>query len=607
MRKYTISVRSLTFAALIAPSLHAQTDWAFYGKDPGGARYSTLTQINPANVAALRPVWTYDPGETAASFETTPLVIGNVMYVSTPRERVVALDAETGREIWSYDLHVPRPNSHRGVSYWPGDRKTPARIVAATSDGRLFLLDAKTGKPAGGFGDNGVVNLRAGVTDKFPNALYGVSSPPAVYRNLIILGPRTQESPPKGPTSEIRAFDVFTGKRVWSFHTLPQPGEPGYETWAPDFWKDGSGPSAWAPLSLDVERGLVFVPTGQPAEGGDPAGRVGTNLYANCLLALDAATGKLKWYYQTVHHDVWDYDVPAQPTLVDVVQNGRKIPAVAQITKHGLLFILNRLTGQPIFGVEERPVPAQQARGEALWPKQPYPVKPPSLARNNMTADEISRITPEAARYCADLVANRSFEGAFSPSGDRPSIQFPATIGGGNWGGVSFDSARALIFVNTSSLGSLVGGQPPSNRFVDQDHYPCNQPPWGELAAVNANTGDVAWRVPLGSYKQLEDKGIYNAGAANLGGPISTASGLVFIGATNDFRFRAFDAQTGKQLWMIDLDGHALATPITYQGRNGRQYLGIITGGPSYLNGVGPQRSDVPGKITVFALPDSKK
>ena len=606
MRDVTIRLlNSVLLVGLLLPALAAQSDWAFYGKDPGGTRYSTLSQINSQNVATLREVWTYNPGEPSLSFETTPVVIDHVMYVSTPHERVVALDAETGREIWSHDLQVRRPNSHRGVSYWPGDRQTPPRVIAATSDGRLFALDAKSGKPVEAFGDNGVVNLRAGVTDRFPNALYGVSSPPAIYRNLIILGPRTQESPAKGPSGEIRAFDVLSGKRVWSFHTLPQPGEPGYETWGPDFWKDGSGPSAWAPLSLDLDRGLVFVPTGNPAGGGDPAGRKGTNLYANCLLALDAATGKLKWYYQMVHHDVWDYDVPAQPTLLDVVQNGRKIPAIAQITKHGLLFILNRVTGQPIFGVEERPVPKGEL--EELWPTQPFPLKPPALARNTLSASEVSRITPESERYCADLFATRTFEGPFSPRGTHPSIQFPSTIGGGNWGGISFDALHALIFVNTSSLGGLAGGGAPSNRFVDQDHYPCNHPPWGELTAVNANTGDIVWRVPLGSYKQLEDKGIYNAGAANLGGTISTAGGLVFIGATNDFRFRAFDAQSGKQLWMIDLDGHALATPITYEGRDKRQYLAIATGGPSYLTGVGPQATNLPGKITVFALPDSKK
>ena len=600
-------VDGLALTLFFLPALlPAQTDWAFYGNDPGGTRYSNLSQITPRNVATLQPVWTYDPGETTTSYEVTPLVIGDVMYASTPNGRVVALDAENGHELWSFDMKV-RPNSYRGVSYWPGDKQTPPRIVAATTDGRLFEIDAKSGKAVTAFGDNGMVNLRAGVADNYPNALYGISSPPAIFHNLIILGPRTQEGGAKGPLSDIRAFDAFTGKTVWEFRPLPRPGEPGYETWGPDFWKDGAGPSAWAPLSFDAERGLIFVPTGNPAGGGDPAGRKGMNLFSNCLVALDAATGKMKWYYQMVHHDVWDYDVTAQPTLVDVVKGGTKIPAVAQITKQGLLFILNRITGEPVFGAEEREVAKAQPQGDELWPTQPFPLKPPPLARMTMTADEVSKISPESQKFCSEMFASRVIEGPFSPKGAKPSIQFPSSIGGGNWGGVAFDPSRALIFVNTSDLGGVSGGNAPSNRFVDQDHYPCNQPPWGALTAVNANTGDIAWRVPLGSYKELEAKGIFNAGAGNMGGPLATASGLVFIGATDDFRFRAFDSQTGKQLWMIDLDGDALASPITFSGKNGRQYLAIVTGGPSYLNGVGPQRSNIHGKIAVFGLPDAAK
>jgi len=627
-----LTLRSLLLAGILLPALCAQNDWPVFGHDSGATRFSPLAQINTRNVATLRPVWTYEAGEVAGSFEVTPLVIGNVMYISTPRERVLALDADTGREIWAFEgSRVPRPSPHRGVSYWPGDRQTPPRIFAATTDGRLYALDAKSGKPAASFGDNGMLNLRAGVADKFPNAPYGFSSPPAIYKNIIILGPRTQESPAKGPAGDIRAFDAINGKQVWTFHTLPRPGEPGFETWGPEFWKDGSGPSAWAALTVDQERGLVFIPIGNPAGGGDPADRKGNDRYANCVVALDAATGHLRWYFQTVHHDVWDYDAPAPPTLIDVVQNGRKIPALAQITKHGMLFLLDRITGKPIFGAEERPVPQSKIAGEELSPTQPFPLKPPPLARNRMTASEISRITPESERFCADLVANRELGGPFPARGAGPSINFPSSIGGGNWGGVSFDASLGLIFVNTSNLGSVSGGRggrgpaggaPPAGkkaagdseagryfgetggpRFVDQDRYPCNQPPWGELIAVNANTGDIAWRVTLGSYKELEDKGIKDTGAANLGGSIATAGGLLFIGATNDLRFRAFDSRTGKQLWMVDLDGNALATPVTYQSRNGKQYLAVISGGPAYLNSVGPQRSGVPSKITAFALP----
>ena len=628
--------RAALLVALLLPSLAAQTDWPQYGHDPGGARYSPLTRITPGNVATLKPAWIWDPGENSLSFETTPLVVGNVMFVSTPRERVVALDADTGNELWSFDTKVTAPSTHRGVSYWPGDSQNPPRIIAGTSDGRLFELDARTGKPAASFGDNGLVNLRAAFADKFPSALYGISSPPAIYKNLLIFGPRTQESGAKGPSSEVRALDVRTGKQVWSFHTLPQPNEPGYETWGPDFWKEGAGPSAWAALTLDTERAMVFVPVGNPSGGGDPAGRKGKNLYSNSVIALNADTGKLIWHYQMVHHDVWDYDVTAPPALVDVVQGGKKIPAVAQLTKQGLLFILNRMTGQPVFGAEERDVPKSRTPGEELWPTQPFPLKPVPLARNSMSAAEISRITPDSEKFCAAQVADHETGGPFLARGGGASISFPSSIGGGNWGGVSFHPNLGLIFVNTSNLGSVsnvrrpaAGDTPPpgavgpsgpapngrgantgkngggggGTRFVDQDHYPCNQPPWGQLTAVNANTGDIAWQVTLGGYKELEDKGIKDTGAVNAGGSLVTASGVLFIGATNDRRFRAFDARTGKQLWQIDMDGNALAAPITYAGRNGRQFLVVSTGGSSYMGGVGPQTPSLPGKITAFALP----
>ncbi|HVY92403.1 MAG TPA: PQQ-binding-like beta-propeller repeat protein, partial [Bryobacteraceae bacterium] len=420
-----------------------------------------------------------------------------------------------------------------------------------------------------------------------------------------------------------------------SFHTLPQPGEPGYETWGPDFWKDGAGPSAWAGITVDAERGMVFIPVGNPAGGGDPEGRNGMNLYSNSVVALKAQTGKLLWSYQLVHHDVWDYDVTAPPALIDVVRSGVKTPAVAQLTKQGLLFILDRMSGKPLFGAEERKVPTATTSGEHMWPTQPFPLKPLPLARNSMSPAEISRITPEAEQYCASLVASRQTGGPFLPRGAETSITFPSSIGGGNWGGVSFDPTLGLIFVNTSNLGSLSGGRggrgapggsggaPPLTggganrggisgnnggggggaRFVDQDHYPCNQPPWGVLSAINASTGEIAWQVTLGGYKQLEAKGIMNTGAVNAGGSIVTASGLLLIGATNDRRFRAFDAKTGKLLWQIDMDGNALATPITYLTRDGHQLLAVMTGGPGYMGGVGPQDLTLPGKITVFGLP----
>ena len=631
--------------AISAPALLAQADWTANGGDAANTRYSKLAQIKTANVATLKPLWTWDSSETAASFETTPLVIGHVMYVSTPQQRVVALDADTGKQIWTFDPKNTDSNTHRGVSYWPGDAQNVARVIAGTTDGRLYALDAKTGTPIPSFGNNGVVDYRAQFAATYPNVLFGFSSPPALYKDLIIFGPRTAESGPKGPDASIRALDVRTGKEVWTFHSLPKPGEPGYETWGPDFWKNGAGPSAWAGLTVDTVRGMVFVPVGNPTGGGDAAGRKGNNLYSDSVVALNAETGKMIWYYQTTHHDEWDYDVPAPPTLVDVVKDGKKTPAVAQITKQGLLFILDRMTGKPIFGVEERPVPAGNTPGDELSPTQPFPIKPPPLARNSMSAADVSRITPEAEAYCTAQVASHSTGGPFLPrNAATGTIVFPSSIGGGNWGGVSYDPSLALVFVNTSNLGArsnaatpraaapaagaapagstpgpltnappaqppAAGAAPPAaregggNRFVDQDRYPCNKPPWGVLTAVNVNTGDIAWQSTLGSYKTLEDKGIKDTGTPNLGASLVTAGGVVFIGATNDARFRAFDAHSGKLLWQVDLDGDALAQPITYLRRNGKQVLVISTGGSAYMGGVGPVQQPMAGKIIAYGLP----
>jgi glucose dehydrogenase len=437
---------AVALTAMAAPTALAQGDWPIYGGDGGNTRYSPLTQITPTNVSTLKQAWTWDSGESASSFQVTPLVIGHAMYVSTPRQRVVALDADTGKEIWSFDPKLEGSATHRGVTYWAGDRQNPARVIVGTTEGQIYALDARTGVPIASFGKNGVVDYRAGFADKFPHVLYGFSSPPAVYRDLIIFGPRTAESGPKGPDASIRALDVRTGKEVWTFHTLPRPGEPGYETWGPDFWKDGAGPSAWAGLTVDKDRGMVFVPVGNPTGGGDPAGRKGNNLYSDSVVALNAETGKLIWYYQMVHHDTWDYDVPASPTLLDVVQNGKTIPAVAEITKNGLLFILNRITGQPVFGAEERPVPAGKTPGDELSPTQPFPLKPVPLARNSMSTADISHISPASESFCAELVASHDVGGPFIPRGGaNGTITFPSSVGGGNWGGVSYDPSLHLI------------------------------------------------------------------------------------------------------------------------------------------------------------------
>jgi glucose dehydrogenase len=546
--------------------------------------------------------------------ETTPILIDHVLYFTTQNQNVVALDPETGKEIWKY-ITKSNTRESRGVSWWPGDGRTPPRILFGTGDGRLIALDAKTGKPAGGFGDNGIVDLRAGVTDENPRTMYAVSSPPSIYRDVVIVGPATQEGPSRGPSGDPRGFDARTGKLLWRFHTVPQPGETGSDTWGPDGWKNRSGPSQWGSGTVDKQRGMVFLPVGNAADSFYGADRKGTNLYANSVIALDALTGKLRWYFQAVHHDIWDYDFNAPPALIEVKREGKTIPAVAQISKMGLLFILDRETGKPVFGVEERPVPKSDTPGEESWPTQPFPVKPPPLARNTLTRSELTNRTPEARKFCEEWFGKLRFEGPYTPFGLTPSLSLPGTMGGGNWGGVSYDPVLGYIFVNTSSLGGtghMVKSEPGSPmpyrndggyvRFLDQDQYPCQQPPWGELSAVNANTGDVVWRRPLGSYDELEAKGMKDWGATNIGGSIVTAGGLVFLGATTDSKFRAFDSRNGKELWVTKLEATAEAVPITYMGRDGRQYVVIAASGTNRFRTIANTAGQSADALAAFSL-----
>jgi glucose dehydrogenase len=590
-------------------------DWPLYGRDAGGTRYSPLDQINTRNVATLERAWTFHTQERGRSFEGTPILVDNILYLTTHTQKVIALDPETGKEIWRYDATGPG-RENRGVAYWPGDAKEPARILMGTGDGRLIALSARTGKPVAGFGDNGVVDLKAGITDRFPRVAYAITSPPTIYRDLVIVGPATQEGPSHGPSGDPRAYDVRTGRLRWRFHALPRPGEPGNDTWEPDGWKDRSGPSQWGFATVDTERGLVFLPIGNPADSFYGADRKGNNLYANSVVALDAQTGKLRWYYQLVHHDIFDCDIAAPPALVEVKRNGRTIPAVAEITKSGLLFILDRMTGKPVFGVEERPVPKSDVPGEQSSPTQPFPVKPPPLSRMTLTPDEITNRTPEARKFCLDWFKSLRFEGPYTPYSSKPSLLLPGTMGGGNWGGVSFDPKLGLIFANTSTLGG-VGQMLPApagapmpyrieggyTRFLDQEEFPCTQPPWGELSAINANTGDIAWRVPLGSYDKMEAQGLKNAGAPNMGGSIATAGGLVFIAATTDSKFRAFDSRTGKEIWVTRLDATGDAVPMTYLGRNGKQYVVIAAAGTNRFRMIAQTADEAADSLIAFALP----
>jgi glucose dehydrogenase len=595
----------------VCTTLFAQ-EWRYYGGDAGGMKYSTLKQVNRSNVTQLKVAWKFQTGDvsdgkiypTRSAFETTPLIVDGVLYLTTPFNRLIALDAETGKQIWAFDpqLNKEQPYNlfiNRGAAYWSdGSRK---RILYGTLDGRLFSIDAASGKPAAGFGKDGSIDLREGVADRFPRRAYGMTSPPSIYKNVVICGSLTADGEPHGPNGDVRAFDVNTGKLVWRLHTIPVEGESGNETWEKGSTKDRAAANAWSMLSVDEQRGIVFLPLTSPAVdlyGGD---RKGSGLYGDSLVALDAATGKMLWHFQTVHHNLWDYDLPAQPALVTVMRNGKAIPAVAQITKTGFTFVFDRYTGKPLFDIEERGVPPSEIPGEKAWGSQPFPLKPPPFARQSMSAEELTDVTPESRAYCAKLMDGAVFGTLFTPIGLKPTVLFPGTNGGANWGGGSFDPETHTMYVNSMDVGMLFrmvkrpegseipyraqGSGSPSSRFWDQKLNPCQKPPWGHLTAIDLDKGEFRWRSVLGVVDELLAKGLPPTGAPNIGGSIVTAGGLVFIGATNDSRFRAFDKESGKELWTTRLPASGHATPATYLGKKtGKQFIVIAAGGGNKYN-----------------------
>jgi quinoprotein glucose dehydrogenase len=623
-------------------------DWPAYGRDAGGTRYSPLAQINRDTVKDLKVAWTYHTGETGwttadarkSAFEATPILVDGTLYLSTPFNRVIALDPETGKERWAYNPNVDESEEHsevtsRGVSTWSDSRVKPGasgyrRIYVATIDARLIALDAATGKPCPDFGKGGQVDLSKDVRI-VSRSDYEVTSPPAVIGDLVVVGSSIGDN--RGVELErgvVRGYDARSGKLIWSWDPIPtSDDDPARKTWQGDSNSRTGAANAWGVISVDPERGLVFVPTSSPSPDFYGGERKGSNVYANSVVALRAATGKVVWYFQVVHHDLWDYDVPAQPVLSTVKRGRRNVAAVLVATKMGNLFVLDRGTGKPLFPVEERPVPKSDVPGEESSPTQPFPVLPPPLVPQTLAPDAAWGITPADQQACRQRIESMRHGSIFLPPSLEGSIMFPGNVGGVNWGGLSYDPVRGIAIAQTNRLAFEVKLIPrdeynkmrstgASNRLKGEfgrmigtpyamyrepllgpSGAPCTNPPWGALTAVDMTTGQIKWEVPLGTVPQasLLGKAALGWGSLNLGGSIVTGGRLVFIAAAMDTYLRAFDIETGKELWKGDLPASAQATPMTYQGKDGKQYVVIAAGGHGKL---GTKRGD---SVVAFSLP----
>ena len=610
----------LRIAVLASPFLPclalAQSDWASVGNDKGGMRYSTLAQIDRANVGRLQPAWTFRTGGQTERdrfpMQCTPIVVEGVMYLTGPNLTLFALDAATGRERWRFDPKREAKRAYlgnRGVAYWSdGKRDGARRVVLATTDGRLFSLDAATGIPDPAFGHEGVVNLREGVATDAAADAYGVTAAPGIFEDLVILGLSLADGTLTKTAGDLRAFSVRTGREAWRFRTVPHPGEAGNETWAEGSWKERGAANAWSGVTIDAKAGRVFASTGSAAYdfyGGD---RLGDNLFANSVLCLEARTGKRLWHFQTVHHDLWDYDLPAPPTLVTVIHDGRKVDAAAQVTKMGFVYLLDRRDGKPLFEVVETATPASDVPGERTAATQPRPSRPPALARQGFSEADVTDLSPEAHEYVLGKMRGARLGPLFTPISRQGTVFSPGTLGGMNWSGASFDPTTGLLYVNTQNLPGLMQlvEAPPGSpipyqlldytRLVDHEGYPGGKPPWGLLSAVDLAAGEIRWQVRLGEHRELTARGVPQTGTPNMGGSIVTAGGLVFIGATKDERFRAFDSATGRVLWETALPFGGYATPATY-AVGGRQFVVIAAGGGGKL------LTPAGDAIVAFALP----
>ena len=627
MQKIMLLMLSFALVTTVLAASVPDTGWPAYGGDAGGTRYSPLDQITPANVRDLRVAWIFRTGElgqgvkdwSRSAFEATPILYDGTLYLTTSNTDVVAVNAVSGTLRWRHDsesrkdLHYSDGVS-RGVSLWvdgasPSDAACHARIYAPTLDGRLLALDAATGKACADFGANGAVNLLLDVRSQFKEGDewrdYLVTSPPAILDDKVIVGSSIGDN--RAVLEElgtVRAFDARNGRLVWSWDPIPRDASnPVYKEWSPESVKTASAANAWAPLSVDAVRHLVFVPTGSASPDFFGGERPGSNRWANSLVALDGDTGSFKWGQQLVHHDLWDYDVGSQPTLVDLLHEGTRVAAVIQATKTGFLYTFDRDSGAPLFPIVEKPVPQDAVPGEHPSPTQPYPVAPPALARQApVTPDDAWGIAWFDSRACRKRIEGYRSEGIFQPPSLKESLMQPGNAGGSNWGGIAFDPKRQLAVANTMNLPFVVAliprallhdqsasgnyrefefarqqGTPYGMRraaFKSDLGIPCVKPPWGTLTAVDMEHGTIKWQIPLGDTPFIH----MNLGMPGIGGPIVSAGGLVFIAASLDDRLRAFDTDSGKLLWEVRLPAGGQATPMTYS-IGGRQYLVIAAGG----------------------------